>query len=158
VAVRTYVDPRLAELLRAKCQEELLQAVYRIRPLSVEVDPSGQLEFVMYNDPNEPRRRAKVYLFCALPLPGLTVQLVEGKAPPAPRPAQVICLHQAAQNLTFRRERITEERLAREASTSRNQARRFLTAAPHSEKPLRSAMGAVGPPPANAPPQLSSAN
>ena len=141
VAVRSYADPRLRELQRSKSEEELIQSVYRIRPLSVE-NYYGQGIFGFFED-GGPRKRATVHLFSSLPLPGLTVQLVEKKRPPA----TVHDLHQAAATIAERGERITEEKLAKEGSTSRYQARRFKT-----EEPCRSSLGALGPPPAHGPP------
>ena len=142
VAVRCYADPRLRELQRSKCEEELLQSIYRIRPLSVEspVEETGQglLDLGV-----GPRKRATVYLFSSMPLPGLSVQLIEQQRPPAP----VANLRPAAVEIALRGERITEQRLAQEARSSRYLARRFKN-----EEPMRSSLGAVGPPPAHGPP------
>ena len=142
VAVRCYADPRLRELQRSKCEEELLQAIYRIRPLSVEGSSDGQ---ILLDLGDGPRKRATVYLFSSMPLPGLRVQLVEEKRTPAPAP--VVELRQAAMAIAARGERITEDRLVCESQASRYRARLF-----QNEEPMRSSLGAVGPPPAHGPP------
>jgi hypothetical protein len=132
----------LRELQRSKCEEELLQSIYRIRPLSVEADEDGHGQGLLDLGMG-PRKRATVYLFSSMPLPGLSVQLVEEQRAPAP----VVDLRRAAVGIALRGERITEQRLAQEARSSRYQARRFKN-----EEPMRSKLGAVGPPPAHGPP------
>jgi hypothetical protein len=155
VPVRTFADSRLQELLRSKCTEELLQAIYRIRPLSVHEDPSGQGQFGFERAPNEPRRRAKIYLFSSMPLPELRVQLAERPRPQSPAP--VVELRQAAEAMIARGERMSQERLARAAASNRHQARKFMATLP-AVMSFRSALGSLGPPPAHAPPDQVAAS
>lgn len=76
--VRAYVDPRLHEMHRAKREEELLQAIFRARPLSL--DPQYRknqqldLDFEEEASLKKPRQAVVIYVFSSLPLPGLTVQ------------------------------------------------------------------------------------
>ena len=143
VSVRSYTDPRLAELHRSKCVDELIQAIYRVRPLSVDSNPKYPLL-------HETRQQATVYLFSSMPLPGLKVQLIEtGKTP-----ADVTPIHQAALAITHSDERITQKRLADQAQISLYRSRCFLTS-----EPAQTLTGTLGAPPAQAPPlQLAGVN
>lgn len=134
VSVRTHADPRLRELHRSKSLEELIQAIYRIRPLSVE---EGRL----FPSQDGQRTQATVYVFSSLPLPQLNVELIR-KTPAKPA---VLDLSQAAQKIHERRQLVTEERLATEANVNRWQVRQFLPTL------VRSRLG-QGPPPSQAPP------
>jgi hypothetical protein len=134
VSVRTHADPRLCDLQRSKCQEELIQAIYRIRPLSVE-------EGKLFPTEQGKRTEATVYVFSSLPIPQLKVQLV--RKPPSQ--STVIDLSAAAEAIHQRQERITEERLAIQAHVNRWKARQFLAFQ------LRSRLG-EGPPPGQGPP------
>jgi DNA repair exonuclease SbcCD ATPase subunit len=134
VSVRTHADPRLCDLQRSKCQEELIQAIYRIRPLSVE-------EGKLFPTEQGKRTEATVYVFSSLPIPQLKVQLV--RKPPSQ--STVIDLSAAAEAIHQRQERITEERLATQARVNRWKARQFLAFQ------LRSRLG-EGPPPGQGPP------
>jgi hypothetical protein len=134
VPVRTHADQRLKELHRSKCQEEMIQAIYRIRPLSVEegrLIPSGP----------DKRSEATVYVFSAQPLPQLDVELVRPDVIRAP----VTDLMEAATRIASRRELVTEERLRVEGQVTQWKARQFLS------QVLRSRLG-QGPPPAQGPP------
>ena len=134
VAVRTHADQRLRVLHRSKCQEELIQAIYRIRPLSVE---EGRLI------PSAPHKRseATVYVFSAQPLPQLDVELVRPDVIRAP----VTDLMEAAAQIASRRELVTEERLRVQGQVTQWKARQFLSLV------LRSRLG-EGPPPGQGPP------
>jgi hypothetical protein len=63
---------------RAKREEELLQAIFRARPLSL--DPQYRknqqldLDFEEEASLKKPRQAVVIYVFSSLPLPGLTVQ------------------------------------------------------------------------------------
>jgi hypothetical protein len=135
-SVRTHADPRLRELQRSKCQEELVQAIYRIRPLSVE-------DGVLFS--SHGRAQATVYVFSSLPLP-LTVRL---EPPVATTPSPVADLSEAVGRLNAEQLRVTEVRLAEEGRVNRYQARKFC-----SSFVARSRLG-LGPPPAQGPPQAS---
>jgi hypothetical protein len=122
VKVREYVDPRLRELARAKTQEELRQAVLRIRPLEVE----GYLDREQLNfwepekageDQPAQRRRATVYIHSNVPIPGLKVEAHRTATPSTPPPARPdlvapVDLEAATRDLLDRQLAPTEERLA----------------------------------------------
>ena len=94
VKAREYVDPRLRELARSKTQDELVQAIYRIRPLSVKISKgeiSGQTEFDFHDniagETEQERRAAIVHVFANVKLPGINVEVQrEVSSPPMPRP------------------------------------------------------------------------
>jgi hypothetical protein len=121
VAIRSYADPRLGHLLRSKIEDELLQSIYRIRPLSVNNGPE-QLEFLdlFETQPVQKRSKATVYVFSSRPLPDLQVTLsIESK------PSTVIDFQEAARTIHARRAIVTEERLANEVNRTCHQVRRW---------------------------------
>lgn len=74
--VRSFADPRLREILESRRDEELRQAVFRVRPLSVQQPPPEQGE--LFDEPGlktPTRARASIYIFSSVPLPGLLVSL-----------------------------------------------------------------------------------
>ena len=100
-------------------EDELLQAIYRIRPLSVAGD-RHQLD--LFEDGQ--RTQAMIYIFSSRPLPDVPVAL--SIAPKTER--QVIDFHSAAQAIHLRRQAVTEQRLAEELRTTHNQVRRWKAA------------------------------
>ena len=150
--VRSYADSRLKRLLRGKSEDELLQAIYRIRPLSVQgcyrARPEDQMLFDFVEAPKSAarpeRQRAFVYVFSSLPLPGLRVQL--HRAAPA-APATVTDLAEAATRLRERREWVTERRVALEARATLHRVRSWK----HELASARSDLGSLVPP-AHGPP------
>lgn len=120
--VRAYADPRLQEMLRAKREEELLQAIFRARPLSL--DPKyyqyqqGDLDF--YEPELRPeRQQVTIYVFSALPLPALDVQLQTQTS--QNQPADVIPIERAARQIWKEQRCLTNQRL-RQAAQVQNQA------------------------------------
>ena len=122
VPMRSYADPRLSNLLRSKIEDELIQSIYRIRPLSVN-HSHQQLGLNFTGEEIAPERsKATVYVFSSRPLPGLEVALrVE------PKSAQVIDFREAAIKIHARRQVVTEERLAQETRRTCYQVRQWKT-------------------------------
>ena len=118
--VRSYADPRLNELHRAKRDEELMQAIFRARPLSLDPHYSTQLE--LWEEPpapGTPREEVTIYVFSSVPLE-LEIQLQT-----TPRPAladdtsNVILLSQAAHRIWRNKQRITDQKLRSESNAQR---------------------------------------
>jgi hypothetical protein len=74
--VRSFADPRLREALESRRDEELRQAVFRVRPLSVQQPSPEQGDlFEVAQTASQTRARATIYIFSSVPLRGLTVSL-----------------------------------------------------------------------------------
>ena len=118
--VRAYADPRLQEMLRGKREEELLQAIFRARPLSL--DPNYHQQGLLDFEPQlrAERQQVTIYVFSALPLPALDVQL-QTTAPVQNPPADVIPIERAARQIWRQQQRLTDQRLL-QAAHVQNQA------------------------------------
>jgi hypothetical protein len=137
--VRAYRDPRLHEMHRAKREEELLQAIFRARPLSL--DPqyrkNQQLDFDFQDEESrkKPRQAVVVYVFSSLPLPGLTVQ-ARSLAQPVLSPdnhSNVIQLEEAAQRLWREKQRLTDARILEASQVRRTSLLRWKRSRPSFE-------------------------
>lgn len=151
--VRAYADPRLNEMHRAKREEELLQAIFRARPLSL--DPqyrkNHQLDLDFYEKDLrvQARQGVVIYIFSSLPLPSLTVQARSLAQPVlSPENTNVVDLQQAAQRLWRQRQRLTDAKILEASQARRSSLLRWKRSRPNYQ--LEAAA-----PPANAPPSLS---
>jgi hypothetical protein len=103
MAVRTYQDPRLQGLLRSKREDELVQALYRVRPLSVQ--PSVQQELFPPEGVPATRLDCRIHVFSNLPLEGLKVtRLIERATPPAEPAPETAFLRQVLEQAGARSE------------------------------------------------------
>ena len=134
--VRAYRDPRLHEMHRAKREEELLQAIFRARPLSL--DPQYRknqqldLDFQDEESRKKPRQAVVVYVFSSLPLPGLTVQ-ARSLAQPVLSPdnhSNVIQLEEAAQRIWREKQRLTDARILEASQVQRASLRHWKRSRP----------------------------
>lgn len=128
--VRTYVDPRLQEMLQAKREEELLQAIYRARPLSLDQDRvQGLLDFT---ELESSRQSVTIYVFSSLPLPEFEVQLqAQPPAPTQPDSQALKVIDLAAHRIWRNNQRLTDQRLREAAQTQRSQLLRWKQQRPH---------------------------
>ena len=126
--VRSYADERLNEWLQAKRDEELLQAIFRARPLSLDPANHTQLEFDFLTDPNAPqaRKSVNIYIFSSTPL-NLEVELHRQTAPAdsEEKQANVVVFREASQRIWRARQRLTNQRLAESANTQRSSVLRW---------------------------------
>ncbi len=151
--VRAYADPRLNEMHRAKREEELLQAIFRARPLSL--DPQYrknhqlELEFSEKDLRVQARQEVEIYVFSSLPLPSLTVQARSLAQPVlSPESSNVIDLQQATQRLWRQQQRLTDARILQTSQVRRSSLLRWKRS-----RPIYQLEAAA--PPANAPPEPS---
>ena len=151
--VRAYRDPRLHEMHRAKREEELLQAIFRARPLSL--DPQYrknlQLDLDFAEDASTrstPRQAVTIYVFSSLPLPGLTVQARSLAEPviAVGEESNVIRLEEAAHRLWREQRRLTDAKLLETSRVRRAALLRWKRSRPNYELE-----GAA--PPGHGPPQ-----
>ena len=150
--VRAYRDPRLHEMHRAKREEELLQAIFRARPLSL--DPQYRknqqlsLDFGEEESRTQPRQSVTIYVFSSLPLPGLTVQ-ARSLAQPVIAPGEesnVIQLEEAAHRLWREKQRLTDARILEASQVQRASLLRWKRSRPTYQVEAAS-------PPGHGPPQ-----
>lgn len=133
--VRAYRDPRLHEMHRAKREEELLQAIFRARPLSLDPqyrkDQQLTLDFGEDGLRRQPRQAVLIYVFSSLPLPGLTVQ-ARSLAKPilSPENSNVIVLEQAAHRLWRQQQRLTDARILQTSQVQRASLLRWKRSRP----------------------------
>lgn len=67
----TYRDPRLRSLLEGRREQEILQAIYRARPLSAATAVQDDL----FEAPQKVRLGVEIHVFSNLPIPGVEVEL-----------------------------------------------------------------------------------
>ena len=145
--VRSYADPRLREMLQSKRDEELLQAIFRARPLSLDTaDPQLLLDFGPL--PGSERHSVTVYVFSSVPIESLPVTLETSPATPPTAEPKVIDLREAAQRIWRDNQRLTDQRLATAARTQRSAVLRWKRNLPRYEVQAAS-------PPSQAPPPLT---
>ncbi len=141
VKVREYIDPRVQELARAKTEQEMLQALFRLRPLSVAgyiENEQGLLDFdEMKRAIAQQRKEATIYIYSNQPLPGIKVEVRPTAviAPEPPRPELQASqltpssnpsandLLQAANTLIAQRQIPTQSRIANTAAARLHQVR-----------------------------------
>lgn len=118
--VRSYADPRINELHRAKRDEELMQAIFRARPLSLDPQYATQLDlFLPPLAPGAPREEVFIYVFSSVPL-NLEIQLQTTPLPAAgPNTSNVISFSQAAHRIWRNKQRITDQKIIQEAGAQR---------------------------------------
>lgn len=75
----TYRDPRLRSLLEGRREQEILQAIYRARPLSAATSVQDDL----FEAPQQVRLGVEIHVFSNLPIPGVEVELADLKPVPA---------------------------------------------------------------------------
>jgi hypothetical protein len=141
--VRSYADPRLREMLQGKRDEELLQAIFRARPLSLERE-TEQLT-LDFDTPGSKRESVTVYVFSSVPLQGLEVSLEASPATPPSAEPKVVDLHEAAQRIWRQNQQLTDQRLATAARTQRSAVLRWKRNRPRYEVE-------AAPPPSQGPP------
>ena len=152
--VRAYHDPRLHEMHRAKREEELLQAVFRARPLSL--DPqyrkNQQLDFDFQDETtrSQPRQAVVIYVFSSLPLAKLPVQ-AQSLAEPilSADDSNVIHLEKAARELWRQKQRLTDAKLQHASQVRRAALLRWKRSRPTYEVE-------AAPPPGHGPPEETS--
>ena len=151
--VRAYRDPRLHEMHRAKREEELLQAIFRARPLSLDPQYRKNLQLGLdFGDENarihQPRQEVIIYVFSSLPLEGLTVQARSLAQPilSSVSDSNVIQLEEAAKRLWREKQRLTDARIQKESQVQRASLLRWKRSRPTYE------MEAAAPP-CHGPPQ-----
>ena len=134
--VRAYRDPRLHEMHRGKREEELLQAIFRARPLSL--DPQYRknlqlgLDFGDENTRGQPRQEVTIYVFSSLPLEGLTVQARSLAQPvlSCANDSNVIPLEEAAKRLWREKQRLTDAKILKESQVQRASLLRWKRSRP----------------------------
>ena len=151
--VRAYRDPRLHEMHRAKREEELLQAIFRARPLSLDPQYRKNLQLDLDFDEDAstrstPRQAVTIYVFSSLPLPGLRVQARSLAEPvmTAGEDSNVIRLEEAAHRLWREQRRLTDARLLETSRVRRAALQRWKRSRPTYEVEAAS-------PPCHGPPQ-----
>ena len=122
--VRAYRDPRLHEMHRAKREEELLQAIFRARPLSLDPqyrkDQQLDLDFGEDGLRRQPRQAVSIYVFSSLPLPGLTVQARSLARPILNQEnSNVVVLEEAVLRLCRAQQRLTDARILEASQVQR---------------------------------------
>ncbi len=129
-SVRTYRDQRLQRMLRSKREDELLQAAFRARPLSVkgwfDLNPTGQGRLNLFDvqAPQGERTEATIYIFSSLALPSLEVNIEASE--PKSTTVKILDFEAAAREIRERRERLTISGVAQQARTKTYQVRRWL--------------------------------
>lgn len=155
--VRSYADPRLQQLLRSKRDEEMLQALFRARPLSL--DPYNDLQLHLNFDQQQLRLDKRpylnLYLFSSTPFEDFEVyiQQPEPKTHPAsaaqPGAAaggdNLVDFQAASARIWRLRCRLTDQRLAQAAQAQQAAVRRWKHQRPHQHLP-------AAPPPSHGPP------
>jgi len=150
--VRAYRDPRLHEMHRGKREEELLQAVFRARPLSL--DPQYRkhlqlgLDFGDENTRSQPRQEVVIYVFSSLPLEGLTVQACSLAQPvlSSANDSNVIQMEEAAKRLWREKQRLTDAKILKASQVQRASLLRWKRSRPTYEVEAAA-------PPCHGPPQ-----
>lgn len=151
--VRSYADPRLQQLLRSKRDEEMLQAIFRARPLSL--DPSSPLQLELnYGDNHlslEKRPSLNLYIFSSTPFEGFEVQVQHPQPKTqakASEESNLIDFRAVSAQLWRERRVLTDQRLAQAAQAQQAAVRRWKHQRPHQHLP-------AAPPPGHGPPQLN---
>ena len=154
--VRSYADPRLQQLLRSKRDEEMLQAIFRARPLSL--DPYSDLQLDLNFNQQELRLDKRpylnLYIFSSTPFEDFEVhiQQPEPKTHPtitaqheAAGDTNLVDFQAASARIWRERRRLTDQRLAQAAQAQQAAVRRWKHQRPHQHLP-------AAPPPSHAPP------